>query len=290
MKAIIFGINGQDGYYLKQLCTKNAIEVIGISRSSGDWIQGDVADFSFVESIVKKESPGIIFHVAANSTTRHSALFENHAAIATGTLNILEAAKRNCEGCKVFITGSGVQFVNNGTAIKESDAFHASSPYSIARIQSVYAARYYRSLGMQTYVGYLFHHESPMRKPHHVSKMIADAAKRIAAGNNERLLIGNISVGKEWAFAGDIANGIFTLINQDNVFEATIGTGKVYTIKEWLTACFEALGLQWEDHVDVRQDYQPEYSILFSDTSTINKLGWSAKTSFEELVYLILKN
>ena len=64
--------------------------------------------------------------------------------------------------------------------ISETDNFEAKSPYSIARIQSVYAARYFRSLGIKVYVGYLFHHESPLRKDNHVSKMITNAVKRIA--------------------------------------------------------------------------------------------------------------
>ena len=177
MKAIIFGINGQDGYYLKEIFQKRKIEVIGVSRSSGDWIQGDVSNFNFIENFIKSVKPDYIFHFAANSTTKHDALFENHETISTGTLNILESVKRHSPESRVFITGSGVQFENKGNPISETDSFEATSPYSIARIQSVYAARYFRSLGLKVYVGYLFHHESPLRKNNHVSKMIADAVK-----------------------------------------------------------------------------------------------------------------
>ena len=87
MKAIIFGINGQDGYYLKEIFQKRKIEVIGVSRSSGDWIQGDVSNFNFIENFIKSVKPDYIFHFAANSTTKHDALFENHETISTGTLN-----------------------------------------------------------------------------------------------------------------------------------------------------------------------------------------------------------
>ena len=177
MNALIFGANGQDGYYLNELCILKGLKPIGISRS-GNWINGDISCYELVEELVKKYRPAYIFHVAANSTTRHDALFENHATISTGTLNILEAVKRHCPKTKVFITGSGVQFKNTGKPISEKDEFEGSSPYSVARIQSVYAARYYRSLGIRAYVGYLFHHESPLRKSNHVSKMIACLAKR----------------------------------------------------------------------------------------------------------------
>ena len=102
MKTIVFGINGQDGYFIKDICQKRKIEVIGVSRSKGNWIQGDVSNFNFIENLIRKEKPEFIFHVAANSTTKHEALFENHETISTGTLNILESVKRHCPESRVF--------------------------------------------------------------------------------------------------------------------------------------------------------------------------------------------
>jgi GDPmannose 4,6-dehydratase len=78
MKAIIFGISGQDGSYLKKILQINNVEVIGVSRSSGDWIQGTVIDYHLVQELIKIHQPQYVFHLAANSTTRHDALFENH--------------------------------------------------------------------------------------------------------------------------------------------------------------------------------------------------------------------
>ena len=144
MKAIIFGANGQDGYYLSLLLLNENIQVIGVSRS-GKFLKTDITNFEQVAALIKTEQPDYIFHLAANSTTHHDALFENHQTIATGTLNLLEAVYKFSPNTKVFISGSGLQFVNNGDPIKESDAFAANDAYSIARIQSVYAARYYRT-------------------------------------------------------------------------------------------------------------------------------------------------
>jgi GDPmannose 4,6-dehydratase len=289
MKAIIFGINGQDGYYLNEIFRDRKIEVIGVSRSSGDWTQGDVSYFNFVENLIKNEKPDYIFHVAANSTTKHEALFENHETISTGSLNILEAVKRHSPESRVFITGSGIQFENKGLPISETDNFEARSPYSVARIQSVYAARYFRSLGIRVYVGYLFHHESPLRKDNHVSKMIANAVKRIAHGSNEKITLGDISVKKEWAFAGDIAEGIFSLICQDKMFEACIGTGKAYSIQDWLEICFNRINKNWKEYVNLKESFIPEYKILVSDPSVINSIGWQPKISFENLCDMMLK-
>jgi GDPmannose 4,6-dehydratase len=139
MKAVIFGASGQDGFYLQKLLFKNSIEVISISRSIGPWLIGDVGNYAFVESIIKDNQPDYIFHLAANSTTNHQALFENHATICNGTINILESAKIHSPHSKIFISGSGLQFVNIGKPISEVDQFEARDAYSIARIQSVYA-------------------------------------------------------------------------------------------------------------------------------------------------------
>ncbi len=287
MKALIFGANGQDGYYLHELSKSKGIEPIGVSRT-GNWIHGDVACCDQVEQLVRQHRPAYVFHVAANSTTRHDALFENHETISTGTINVLEAVKKNCPTAKVFITGSGVQFKNNGAPISEKDEFEANSPYSIARIQSVYAARYYRSLGIKAYVGYLFHHESPLRKPNHVSMMIALAVQRIAAGSNEVIELGDIDVEKEWTFAGDVAKGIFTLVEQDDVFEAVIGSGVTYSIKNWLEQCFGLVGKEWDEHVRLREGFTPEYQRLVSNPAIMQTLGWTPSVNLPELAKMMI--
>ena len=155
MKAIIFGASGQDGNYLSALLIKQGYDVIGVSRKNG-YLQTDISDFDQVFGLISQHMPDYIFHLAANSTTHHDALFENHATIATGTLNILEAVKRISPLTKVFISGSGLQFKNDDKPIKETDPFEARDAYSVSRIQSVYAARYFRSFGIKVYVGYFF--------------------------------------------------------------------------------------------------------------------------------------
>lgn len=287
MKALIFGANGQDGYYLHELCRLKGIEPIGVSRT-GNWLHGDVAQYDQVECLILQYQPDYVFHLAANSTTRHDALFENHETIATGTLNVLESVKRHCSEAKVFITGSGLQFVNSGKPISEHDEFEARSPYCIARIQSVYSARYYRSLGIRVYVGYLFHHESPFRKPNHVSKMVASAVQRIAAGSGEIIELGDIFVEKEWTFAGDVVKAIFTLVEQDDVYEAVIGSGVTYSIKDWIEQCFTIIGKDWQKYVRVRDDFNVEYKRLFSNPQCINSLGWFPVVGFDELAQMMV--
>ncbi len=290
MKAIIFGINSQDGFFLSEICKQRAIEVVGVSRTSGEWLQGSVSDQPFTEQLIGEVKPNYIFHLAANSSTRHEVLYENNLTINSGTIYIMEAARRFAPSAKVFITGSGLQFKNLGKPIRETDAFEANSAYSMSRIQSVYAARYFRSVGLSTYVGYLFHHESPMRKEHHMSKVIAEAAKRIMSGSKEKITIGDISVQKEWAYSRDIAEGIFTLVTQDRVSEATIGTGITYSIEDWLTACFQIAGKSWQDHVVLPgHSFKAEYPVLVSDSATMHSIGWRPRTSFSQLSQIMMQ-
>jgi len=290
MKAIIFGINGQDGYYLKRILEDKNIVVSGVSRSNGNWIKGSVADPVFVETLIKETQPDYIFHLAANSTTQHYALTENHETICTGTLNILESVYKLSPKSKVFLSGSAMQFENKGLPINEKTAWSASNPYAVARIQSVYSARYYRTLGLNVYVGYLFHHESSLRKAHHISKLIVDALIRIKNGSDEKIELGNINVKKEWAFAKDICSGIFTLVNQNKVFEACIGTGKTYSIKEWLELSFNHFNLDWKKYLIYKNDFSPEFDCLVSNPATINSLGWQANTTFKELSDIMINN
>lgn len=288
MKAIIFGANGQDGFYLAQLLKREDIEVIGISRH-GDGLIGDVADFQFVENVIKESQPEYIFHLAANSTTRHEALFDNHAAICTGTLNILEAVDRHSRDSKVFLSGSAMQFVNDGVPIDENTAFAPISPYAVSRIQSVYTARYYQTLGVKVYVGYFFNHDSPRRTIQHINQKIASAAKAIAAGSVEKLELGDITIKKEFNFAGDVVEAVWCLINQNDVHEAVIGSGNAHSIEEWLELCFGFIGKDWRQHVVIKEDFTAEYRILVSKPDLLRSLGWQPEVDIKGLAELMMK-
>jgi len=287
VKALIFGANGQDGHYLSAACKKRQIEVIGVSRS-GPWIHADVACTENVEELIRNYQPELIFHLAAISTTRHEAIYENHAAIGTGTVNILESVRKWSAASKVFITGSGLQFVNIGRPISETDPFDHKSAYAAVRNYSVYLARYFRGLGVRTYVGYLFHHESPLRTSQHLSRKIAETARRITEGSDEIIELGDISVKKEWTFAEDIAEGILTLVEQDRVFEAAIGSGQAYSIEDWLNECFKLINKDWRRYFRQTGGYKAEFQVLVSNPATINSLGWKAVTTIGELAKIMM--
>lgn len=288
MTAIIFGAKGQDGNYLSGLLQEKDIKVIGVDREmAGGGVS--ISNFDEVCALVKTNQPVYIFHLAANSTTRHDAWQENHLTICTGTLNILEAVKLYSPATKVFLSGSGLQFKNEGLPIRETAAFDAGSSYAVSRIHATYAARYYRTLGINAYTGFFFNHDSPYRTERHINKMIMETVKRIANGSREKLKLGDLSVKKEFGFAGDIVRGIMTLVEQDAVFEAVIGTGQAHSIAEWVEICFSMYGLNWQEHVEQIPGFKAEYAILVSDPKTINALGWAATTNIHSLAKMMSK-
>ena len=288
MNALIFGSNGQDGYYLSKLLVSKGIHVVGISRSKSD-IVGDVSDFNFVESLIIKYKPSYIFHFAAVSNTKHESIFLNHSAITTGSLNIFESCRLHSNHSKIFISGSALQFKNNNLPINELAEFDVSSAYSLSRVHSVDTARYYRSqFGLYIYIGYFFNHDSPIRSDNHINQKIISTLKRINLGNREKLEIGNLKVKKEFNFAGDVVEAVWLLVNQENTFEATIGSGLAYSIENWIEYCFSKYDLNYREFVVEKTSYVAEYDILVCDPSTIFKIGWSPNVDFSMLAELML--
>jgi GDPmannose 4,6-dehydratase len=290
MKAIIFGANGQDAFFLNELLEENGIKVIKISRNNAQII-GDVSDFKFVYSLIEEYLPDYIFHLAATSSTNHSFLFENNQSISAGTINILEAVRILSPKSKVFLSGSAMQFKNSGRSIDEETIFDASSHYSVARIHSVYTGRYYREyFGLKVYVGYFFNHDSEFRSAKHVNKKIIDELRLIKSGKKSKLVIGNPEVKKEFNFAGDVVNAVWILVNQDQIFEAVIGSGISYSIKDWIKIVCDLLHLDYNALIIEPDDsFKTEYQVLQSNPTKIKSIGWQPKVSIKGLAERMLK-
>jgi GDPmannose 4,6-dehydratase len=287
MTVLITGAAGQDGQYLSRLCSEQGGDVIATSQTGLERLL-NVADFRAVESMICDSKPDYVFHLAARSSLSHDALFKNHDAVVTGSMNILEACHRHCRHARIFLPGSALQFDNTELPINEETPFHAGSPYAAARIYMTYLARYYRSLGLLCYVGYLFHHDSPLRSSGHLSQRIAQAAVRIAAGSKEKLEVGSLSVEKEWTFAGDTVRAIWMMVNQDRFWETVIGSGRAFPVRNWVDACFQAAGTKGE--VQEISGYRPDFKRLVSNPSRIQSLGWEPQVSLEELAKMMVES
>jgi len=244
---------------------------------------------SFVENIIRKEKPDFIFNFAAKSTASHDFIYENHDTISTGCLNILESVRKYSLASKIFISGSALQFENIGNPIDESTNFKATSSYAVSRIHSTYLSRYYREkFGMKIYIGYLFNHDSPLRNSNHFNKKVILEINEILSNNKSHINLGNLNIKKEFGFAGDIVEAIWVLVNQNKHFEAVIGTGKVFSLKEWVKKCFSKFDLDWEKFVIHDENDNIEYSVLQSNPNLIMNMGWSPKVDFNQLVDLMV--
>lgn len=276
MKAVVTGSDGQDAQFLIPLLQHHGYGVIAIGRS--------LTTTSFPRAAVwMRERPEYVFHLAATSSTEHDAASENHDTIGGGTLNILEAAWNHSKETKIFVAGSGLQFVNRSLPIRETDEFSHASHYACARNYSTLLCRYYRDKGLRIWNGFLFNHESPYRKARHMSQRIA----RAAALKTE-IQVGSLAVEKEWTFAADTVEAIWSLVNQDEIFEANIATGIPKSIGEYADACFAAVGLSAREFVSEKKGFVPEYRSLFGEPSRILSTGWRPKVDFTDLASIMV--
>lgn len=287
MNALIFGSSGQDGFYLKNLLVKCKLNVTCVSRSSGD-ILGDISNKKFVHDIISKTKPDYIFHLAALSNVNHKYIYENFNSISLGTLNILESIVLEKLDSRVFICGSAYQFKITGNSIDENTEFNPSNPYSISRINSVYLARYYREkFDLKIYIGYLFHHDSPLRSNKFINIKIINHARNISLKKcNNKLSINDINFIKEFNYAKEIVEAMWILVNQDKIFEVVIGSGIGYSIKDWIVICYEHYELSWKDHVIVN-NLQVKSKKIISSPKLINSLGWKHNTSIHKLAEIL---
>ena len=123
-----------------------------------------------------------------------------------------------------------------------------------------------------------------------MSQKIIIAAKRIRGGSNGILEIGDLSVEKEWTYAGDVTAAMMKLVEQDRVYEAVIGSGETHTIQEWVQVCFSQLGLDWQQYVRQLSGYKPEFRRLVSDPRTMFSLGWRPTVSFSKLAAIMIED
>jgi len=139
------------------------------------------------------------------------------------------------------------------------------------------------------YIGYFFNHDSPLRNERHVNQKIALAVSRIAKGSNEKIEIGDWNVKKEFNFAGDFMMAIWNMVNQADVYEAVIGSGKSYSIKYWIDICFNIIGKVPIEYVIETSGFKSEYKTLVSDPSLIFSIGYQPKIGITELAKLMVK-
>ncbi len=310
MKALITGITGQDGSYLAELLLEKGYEVHGIIRRSSSFntgriehifkdIQGhygDLTDANSLRSIINKVKPDEIYNLGAQSHVRTSFDIPVYTAMATGlgALNLLEAAK-DYGGAKFYQASSSEMFgMLENSPYDERTPFYPRSPYGVAKQFAYWSTINYResaSGALFACNGILFNHESPRRGETFVTRKITKAAARIARGEQDKLVLGNLYARRDWGYAKDYVEAMYLMMQQPKPDNYVIATGEVHSVREFLKEAFDYINLDWQDFVEIdRKYFRPtEVDFLQGDASKAKRvLGWEPKVRFKELVKIMM--
>ena len=316
--ALITGVTGQDGSYLAELLIAKGYEVHGLRRRSstfgteriehlifGDQPKlhlhyGDLADGNCLMRLLREIRPHEVYNLAAQSHVRVSFDQPTYTAdvTAVGTLRLLEAIRdvQDDTGDQIrFYQASSSEMFGKvvETPQKETTPFYPRSPYGVAKVYSHWITINYReSYEMHASCGILFNHESPRRGETFVTRKITRAATRIKLGLQEKLFLGNLDAKRDWGFAGDYVEAMWLMLQQEQPDDYVVATNELYSVRDFCEKTFGQLGLNYEDHVEIDpRYYRPaEVDLLLGDSTKARmKLGWQPRTSFDELVTMMVE-
>ena len=311
--ALIVGITGQDAAYLSQLLLNKGYLVVGTSRDhqlstfphlTRLGISGEVEltsmsthDLASVIKTVAGVRPDEIFHLAGQSSVglSFSQPLETLYSHVDGITNLLEAVRFTGHQSRIYNAGSGECFGNvSDRPADESHPFAPTSPYSIAKLAAYWLIKNYReSYGLYACTGILFNHESPLRPERFVTKKIIAAACRVSKGSREKLVLGDISVKRDWGWAPEYVQAMWIMLQQPEARDYVIATGTQYSLQEFLQHTFEHLNLNWEDHVVIDQSlFRPnEIHGNIGDASKAHReLGWKATLTMPQIIPLLIED
>lgn len=316
-KALITGITGQDGSYLAELLLEKGYEVHGIIRRSSSFNTeriehlyrdphindvkmflhyGDLSDSSNLSRLLEKIQPDEIYNLAAQSHVRISFDMPEYTAdvVGLGTIRILDAIKETQIKTKFYQASTSELY---GKVVEtpqtEKTPFYPRSPYACAKLYSYWITVNYReSYDMYACNGILFNHESPRRGETFVTKKITHAIAKILKKEQDKLYLGNLDAKRDWGYAKDYVEAMWLMLQQEKADDYVIATGETHSVKEFLDEAFGLVGLDWKKYVEIDpRYYRPaEVDLLLGDpTKAKEKLGWKPKTTFKELVKIMLE-
>jgi GDPmannose 4,6-dehydratase len=313
--ALITGITGQDGHHLTKFLLKKDYKVHGIvngQRNSREsdfrkffpqaiLHRGDLTDFSSLLSVVSKVRPDEIYNLGAISFVGLS--FEQPELTANvtglGCLRLLEAVKKSNLTDKVrFYQASSSEMYGlvRETPQNERTAFHPRSPYGVAKTFAHYTTVNYReAYQMHTSCGILFNHEGEFRGHEFVTRKITSNVAKIRLGKQKKFSLGDLNPRRDWGYAGDYAEAMWLMLQQDSPDDYVVATGKTYSVRDFVEVALTTAGLEpdVERYVDfdISNVRPSEVSLLQGDATKIReKMGWMPTTTFQKLVELMVEN
>jgi GDPmannose 4,6-dehydratase len=286
--ALITGVNGQDGYYLSELLLRNGIEVHSVPRPL-------LADTPALAEIVESVKPDYVFHLAAISSVAASWQDPSATAHANGlsTVALLDAclAAQDRAGKRIaMVNASSGEIFAGATDSPQTEAtpLHPISPYGASKAFGHMMCQVYRAKGLVVSNAILYNHESPRRSEQFVSRKITKAVAAIAAGRQDRLVLGDMSVQRDWGWAADYVDGMYRMALQDNGDDFIIATGKTHSVGEFVAAAFAAAGIaDWQAHVESDPALlRPREAVTnIGDAAKAHAvLGWRPTLGFNEIV------
>ena len=311
-RALITGINGMDGSYLAELLLEKEYEVYGMERRSSsknrtntghlegkiNFINGDLTDQNSLFRCIKESDPDEVYNLGSQSFVGESWNTPEQTSDVTGlgVLRVLEAIREYGKGIKFYQASTSEMFgrmVENPA--KETTPFYPRSPYGVAKLYGHWITKNYReSYDMFNCSGILFNHESERRGIEFVTRKITDGVARIHLGLKDDITLGNLDSKRDWGYSPDYVKSMWLMLQQDEPNDYVIATGKSHSIREFLDAAFQHIGIvHWDEYVkqDPRFMRPAEVDVLRGDsTKARDELGWTLSTSFQEMISKMVAN
>jgi GDPmannose 4,6-dehydratase len=322
-KALIIGISSQDGSYLAELLLKKGYEVTGTIRRSTAYNKeniehlygkinieaADLIDSISIESVIQKYAPDEIYNLAAQSIPGDSwthPIFTGEVT-ALGPVRVFEAARKFTPKAKIYQATSREIYGNVEGVANESTGISGNNPYGIAKAYAHMMVGCYReSYGLFVCAGILFNHESPRRSLHFVTRKVTVAVACIKNNSknipinelgeplidkDNKLKMGDLDSVRDWGYAKEYAEAMWLMLQNDKPKDYVIGTNKSHSVRELCEIAFAHVGLDYRDYVVTSDElFRPtEIKELTGDYGLAKKeLGWEPKTTFKELVHLMV--
>ncbi len=307
--ALITGITGQDGSYLAESLLDKGYDVIGMVRRSStvnferiahiqgaiQFVNGDLLDQISLIDAIKEHNPDEVYNLAAQSfvQTSFGQPVLTGETTALSVTRILDAI-RNVDPSTRFYQASSSEMFGKVAEVPQNEAtpFYPRSPYGVAKVYGHWITVNYReSYNLHASSGILFNHESPRRGLEFVTRKISYGAASIKLGLETKLALGNLDSKRDWGFAGDYVEAMWLMLQEDSPDDYVICTGETHSVREFCQVAFGHLSLSYEDHVEVDEKFfrPAEVDLLVGDYSKASsKLQWAPKTTFEELVTMMV--